>query len=115
MGLSYLMSGMESVDLSSVIEPLQSYSLCGELANNFFTDPDSIGRCVELVDNFGDRVFRAGYNPWDCVDVNGSAGVVEELSKAYKAVCVASDVDTSSMSTVLQSPGQLAMQRRTPL
>ena len=51
-GLSYPMSGVESVDLYSVIETLQIYLLCGELANNFFTDPDSIGRCVELVDNF---------------------------------------------------------------
>ena len=31
-GLSYPMSGLKSVDLSSVIEPLQSYLLCGELA-----------------------------------------------------------------------------------
>ena len=40
---------------------------------------------------------------------------MEELSKAYKAVRIASDVDTSSMSTVLQGPGKLAMQRRTPV
>ena len=106
MGLSYPMSGAENVDLSSVIEPLQSYLLCGELANSFFTDPDSIGRCVELVDSFGDRALRAGYNPWDSVDFNGRAGIAEGLSKAYKAVRVASDVDTSSISTVLQSPGK---------
>ena len=31
-GLNYLMSGKESVDLSSVIEALQSYLLCGDLA-----------------------------------------------------------------------------------
>ena len=115
MGLSYSMSGVESVDLSLVIGPLQSYLLCGELSSNFFTDPDSIGRCVELVDKFGDRTLRAGYNPWDSVDFNGSAGIAEELSKAYKAVRVASDVYTSSMSTVLQSPRKLAMQRRSPV
>ena len=109
------MSGVESVDLSSLIEPLQSYLLCGELANNFFTDPDSIGICVEVVDNFGDGALQAGYNPWASVDFNGRAGIVEELSKAYKAVRVASDVDTSSMIRVLQSPGKLAMQRRTPI
>ena len=114
-GLSYPMSVVASVDLSSVIEPLQSYLLCGELANNFFTDPDSIGRCVELVDNFGDRALRAGFFPFDSVDFNGSAGLVEELSKTYKVVRVASDVDTSSMSAYLQSPGKLAMQRRTPI
>ena len=85
------------------------------MANNFFTDPDSIGRCGELVDNFGERALQAGYNPWDSVNFNGRAGIVEELSRAYKAVRVASDVDTSSMSTVLQSLGKLAMQRHTPV
>ena len=34
--LHYPISGVESVDLSSVIEPLQNYLLCGEMANNFF-------------------------------------------------------------------------------
>ena len=58
-GLNYRMSGVEIVDLSSVIEPLQSYLLCGELVNNFFTDPESIARCVELVDNFGDQALGA--------------------------------------------------------
>ena len=53
--------------------------------------------------------------PWDSVDFHRRAGFVERLSKAYKAVCVASDVDTSSMSTILQSPGKLSMQRRTPV
>ena len=114
-GLNYPMSGVGNVDLSSVIEPLQSYLLCGELVNNFFTDPESIIRCVELVDKFGDQVLQANYNPWDTVDFHGRNGIVEGLSKAYKAVRVASDVDTSSLSTILQSPGNLSMQRRTPV
>ena len=114
-GLNYPMSGVESDDLSSVIEPLKSYLICGDLANNFFTDPESIARCVELVDNFGDQALRAGYDQWVSVDFHGRAGIVERLSKSYKAVRVASDVDTSSMSTVWQSPGKLAMQRRTPV
>ena len=113
-GLNYPMSGVGNVDLSSVIEPLQSYLLCGELVNNFFTDPESIAWCVELVDNFEDQALQANYNPWYSVDFHGRAGIVEGLSKAYKGVCVASDVDTSSLSTILQSPGKLPMQRRTP-
>ena len=104
-GLSYPTSGMESVDLSLVIGPLQSYLLCGELTNNFFTDPDSVARCVELLDGFGDQALQANYNPWDSDDSHGRAGIVEGLSKAYKTVRVASDVDTSSMSTILRSPG----------
>ena len=35
--------------------------------------------------------------------------------KSYKTVRVASDVDNSSMSTILHSPGKIAMQRRTPV
>ena len=84
-GLSYPMSGMEIVDLSLVIEPLQSSLLCGELTNNFFTDPDSVTRCVELLDGFGDQALQANYNPWDSVDFHGRGGIVEGLSKAYKA------------------------------
>ena len=114
-GLNYPMSGVEIVDLSAVIESLQSYLLCGELVNNFFTNPESIARCVELVDNFGEQALGAEYNPWDRIDFHGRAGIVEGLSKSYKAVRIASDVDTSSMSTVLQSPGKLAVQRRTPV
>ena len=111
-GLNYQMNGVESVDFSSVIEPLQSYVLCGDLRNNFFTVPESIARCVELVDKFGDQALRAGYDPWESVDFHGRAG---RLSKSYKAVRVSSDVDTSSMGSVLQSPGKLAVQHRTPV
>ena len=74
-GLSYPMGGMESADLSLVIEPFQSYLLCGELTNNFFTDPVSVARCVELLDSFGDQVLQADYNPWDSVDFHGRAGM----------------------------------------
>ena len=114
-GLNYPMSGVESVVLSSVIEPLQSYLLCVDLANNFCTHPESIARCVELVHNFGDHALRAGYDPCESVDFHGRADIVEGLSNAYKAVRVASDVETSSMCTVLQCPGKLSMQRRSPV
>ena len=85
------------------------------MTNNFFTDPDSLVRCVELLDSFGDQALEANYNPSDSVDFYGRAGIVEGLSNANKVVRVASDVDTSSMSTVLQSTGKLSMQRRTPV
>ena len=75
-------SGVETVDLSSAIEPLQSYLLCGELANNFLTDPESIARCVELEDDFGYCAFRAGYDPWENVNFHGRADIVAELSKS---------------------------------
>ena len=80
------MSSVESVGLSSLIEPLQSYLLCGDLAYTSFTDPEAVAKCVELVDNFGDQAFRAEYDPWDGVDFHGRAGIVEGLSKAYNVV-----------------------------
>ena len=83
-GLNNPMIGVESVDLSSFIEPLQNYLLCGELANSFLTDSDSIAMCVELVDIFGDQALRAGYNPCENSDFHGRAGIVEELSKLTK-------------------------------
>ena len=70
---------------------------------------------MELVDSFGDQALQAEYNPWDSVNFHGRADIMERLLKVYKAVRVASDVDTSSMSTTLQSPGKLSMQRRTPV
>ena len=106
---------MESVYLPSVIEPLQSCLFCGDMANNFLTDPESIARYMELVDSFRDQVLRAGYDPWESVDFHGRADIVEGLSKSYKAVRVASDVDTNSMSIFWQSPAKFAMQRRTPV
>ena len=69
---------------------------------------------MELVDIFGDQALRAGYDPWESVDFHERADVLEGLSKSYKDVRVASDLDTSSLSTVLQSPGKLSLQRRTP-
>ena len=47
--------------------------------------------------------LQLDYNTWDSVDFHGRAGIVEGLSKTYKAVRLASDVDTSSMITILES------------
>ena len=68
---------------------------------------------MEQADNFGDQALRAGYDPWESVDFHERADNMEGLSKSYKDVRVASDVDTSSLSIVLQSPGKLSMQPRT--
>ena len=95
-GLGYPMGGVETVDLSSVIEPLHCYLLSGELTDNFVTDPESIARCLTLMDNFRDQTFQAGYDQWESVNFHGRADIVQELSKSYKNVPVASDVDTRS-------------------
>ena len=67
------------------------------------------------MDNFGDQALQAGYDPSESADFHGRAGIAEKLSYYYKAVRVATDVATSSVSTIWQSPGKLALQRRTPV
>ena len=49
--------------------------------DNFFTDPESIAKCVELVDKFEDQGFRLGCDPWETVDFHGRVDIVQELSK----------------------------------
>ena len=88
--------GVTSVDLSSVIEPLQGYLLSSDAEGNFLTDPGSISSCMELLETFGDSALQWGYNPWDLVDCHGYEKIRAELEKSYKAVRVASDVESSA-------------------
>ena len=69
---------------------------------------------MEPVENFGDQALHAGNYAWENVNFHRRADIVKELPKTYKTVRVASDVDNSSLRTILQSPGKLATQRRTP-
>ena len=88
--------GVTSVDLSSVIQPIQGYLLGGDVEGNFFTDSGSISSCMELLETFSDRAFQSGYNPWASVDIHGYEGIRAELEKSYKAVRIASEVESSS-------------------
>ena len=47
------------------------------------------------------------------MNFQGRADIVQELSRSYEVVRVLSDVNTSSMITIWQSPEKFAMQRRT--
>ena len=87
---------MTSVDLSSVIEPIQGYLLSGDSEGNFFTDPVSVLSCMELLETFSDRALQCDYSPWELVNVHGYEKIRAELQKTYKAVRVASDVESSS-------------------
>ena len=88
--------GVTSVDLSSIVEPLQGYLLSSDAEGNFFTDPESISCCMELLETFGDSALQCGYNPWEVVDVHGYEKIRAELEKSYKAVRIASDVESSA-------------------
>ena len=88
--------GVTSVDLSSVIGPIQGYLLSGDSEGNFFTDPGSVLCCIELLETFSDRALESDYNPWESVDAHGYENIRAELENLYKTVTVASDVESSS-------------------
>ena len=107
--------GVTRVDLSSVVEPLQGYLLSGDAEGNFFTDPGSISSCMELLETFSDSALQCGYNPWEFVDVHGYEKIRAELEKLFKAVRVASDVESSaSLSEPVFVSERLSEQRRRP-
>ena len=107
--------GVTRVDLSSVVEPLQGYLLSGDAEGNFFTDPGSISSCMELLETFSDSALQCGYNPWEFVDVHGYEKIRSELEKSFKAVRVASDVESSaSLSEPVFASERLSEERRRP-
>ena len=107
--------GVTSVDLSSVVEPIQGYLLSGDAEGNFFTDPESVSCCMELLETFSDRALQCEYNPCDSVNVHGYEKIRAELEKSYKVVRVASDVESSSsLSEPVFVSERLPEQRRRP-
>ena len=80
----------------------------------FLTDPDLITRCIKIIHNLGDWALREDYDPWDKVAIHGRGHIIQELSKAYKAVRIARNAKSSSISSDRQSPDKLAVQGRTP-
>ena len=107
--------GVTSVDLSSILEPLQGYLLSSDAEGNFFTDPGSISSCMDLLETFGDSALQCGYNPWEFGDWYGYEKIRTELEKSYKAVRVASDVESSaSLSEPVFVSERLPEQRRRP-
>ena len=107
--------GVTSVDLSAILEPLQGYLLSSDAEGNFFTDPESISSCMELLETFGHSALQCGYNPWEFVDCHGYEKIGTELEKSYKAVRIASDVESSaSLSEPVFVSERLPEQRRRP-
>ena len=107
--------GATRVDLSSVIDPIQGYLLSGDVEGNSLTDPGSVSSCMELLETFSDRALQCGYNPWEFVDVNDYEKIRSELEKSFKAVRVASDVESSaSLSEPMFVSEILPEQRRRP-
>ena len=103
------------VDLSDIVEPLQSYLLGSSAKQNIFTSAESISSCVELLDEFGDRAIQPCYDPWASVDFSGKSQIYADLTKSYKNVRVAPNVETGVEGSVSpETPDKLAPQRRQP-
>ena len=100
------------VDLSDIIEPLQSYLLGSSAEQNIFTSAESISLCVDSLDEFGDKAIQPCFDPWASVDFHGQSQIYASLTKAYKDVKVASNVETGVEVNV--SPDKLAPQRCQP-
>ena len=105
--------GVTRVDLSSVRDPIQGYLLSGDTEGNFFSDPGSISSCMELLETFSNSALQCDYNPWDFVEVHGYEKIRAELEKSFKAVRVASDVESSaSLSEPVFVSARLPERRR---
>ena len=103
------------VDLSDIIEPLQSYLLGSSAEQNIFTSAESVSSCAELFDEFGDRAIRASCDPWASVDFHGKSQIYADLMKAYKNVRIASNVETGvEVDVSPETPDRLAPQRCQP-
>ena len=82
---------------------------------NIFTSAESISSCVELLDGFRDRAMQPGYDPWASVNFHAKSQISADLTKAYKNVRLASNVETSAEVSVSPgTPDKLALQRRPP-
>ena len=55
--------GVTKVDMLSVIEPIQGYLLSCVSEENFFTDPESISSCLDLLETFCNRALQFYYSP----------------------------------------------------
>ena len=103
------------VDLSDIIEHLQSYLLGSSAEQNIFTSAESISSCVGLLDEFGAKAIQPCFDSWASVDFHGKSQIYADLSKAYKNVRVASNVETGvEVNVSPEAPGKLAPQRRQP-
>ena len=103
------------VDLSDIIEPLQSYLLGSKAEQNIFTNAESISSCVELLDEFGDKALQPCFDPCATVDFHRQYQIYADLTKAYKNVRVALNVETGvEINISPETPDKLAPQRRQP-
>ena len=79
------MTASEVLDLSKIIEPLQSYFLSSNLETNILTDPGSVSESFELLEKFGGTACGNGYDGWAFVNFYENYRILKDLSDGYKA------------------------------
>ena len=104
-----------AIDLVDIIEPLQCYLLTCSADQNILVSADSISSCVEMLAEFGDRALQPSYDPWASVDFHGRVKIHADLTKAYKDVKIAANVETDADVTLSSgSPEKLLPQWKRP-
>ena len=104
-----------AINLADIIEPLQCYLLTCSADQSIFVSADSISSCVEMLAEFGDRALQPSYDPWASVDFHGRAKIHADLTKAYKDVRIAANVEEDAGVTLSSgSPEKLLPQRKRP-
>ena len=107
-------SGTE-IDLADVIEPLQISLLISSVEQNLFPSVESVFSCVELLTEFGEEALQPSYDSWASVDFHGRAKTLDDLTKTYKDVSVAANVETYADVTLSSgSPEILLPQKKHP-
>ena len=103
------------IDLADVIVPLRSYSLTYSSGQDIFVSAVSISSCVEMLAEFGNRASLPSYEPWKNVDFHARATIHADLTKAYKDVGIAANVEADADVTRSSgSPEKLLPQKKRP-
>ena len=103
------------VDLADVIELLQSFlsNSCSE--QKVFSSAESISLYLDILAEFEDKALHCSYNLWSGVDFHGRAKFHADLTKAYKDVRIAANVETDFDLTLSSgSPEKRLPQRKHP-
>ena len=109
--LGCLSKSTAHVDISDNIEHLQS--IIAEQIN--FTSAESISSCVRSLHELADKAIRPRCDLWPKVIFYDKSKLYADLTKAYKNVRLASNVETSVEVSVLpETLDTLAHQGRQP-
>ena len=104
-----------AIYLADVIEPLQSYLLTCNTEQKVFSGAGSISLCGEMSAEFRDKTLQPSYDLWANSDFHGRSKIYADLTKTYKDVRVAANVETDAVVTLSSgSPEKRLPQKKRP-